>query len=1070
MANRNSRRNCSLAFLLGTTALALPGLAQAQMRWDGSSSNDWNNGDNWSTGLVPAAGSNPIVSGPAPVMPILSGGTTSLGTVFVGYDNALGGAGLTITGGASLTTTSATVGEQSANNAGNARELEAASVTLTGASSWTSTNLQIGAYGAGKTTVNGGSTLTATSNLHLGVHHNSVTGRSGNGTLTVSGTGSQVVSNGTIFVGDLGIGAISVTAGGKITTRSGSLGQAATGSGTVTVHGSGSRWETPSGALTIGNGGSGQFTVSGGATAKTGALNLAGLVNSSGRLTVTGGGSVLEAGQIRLGVRSSGLISVDDGGTLKATAILVGAETTGIGRIDLRGASSLIEASSYTMVGWFGEGRLTVSDGATLRGTVRIAHEASSRGTLNIGAAAGSAAAAAGTVDAATIQFGAGTGKLVFNHTDRPYDFTSSIKGKGSIEHHAGTTRFSGDSSTFTGTTTVSGGTLIVGGVPAGAALGGATTVSGGELFVAHTATVGTVSVLSGGTLGGNGTVGRTTIGNGGTLAPTFLLTLSPRALEVQGNLAFAPGATYRVQFYGGPVLNTHITVTGTASLGGTLAVAEIGGLLYYFNRPQSVLTAHGGISGTFDTVTTTSEPNNGAVTSEVSYTANDVLVTLKPASLVEAVSGTNSGSSSTVTTDTGSTTTPPPSPNPVYNTASGLSLNTWSVAAAIDRAVASGADPSFLYQIYARGDRQSLIAALGTLTGEVHSTVGMMGWEAAGGFLRAMLDPFASGRDPNAMPGAAGAFATAGAYASIGSQAELPSAKGPRIAAQFVPDRLYNLWGQGFGSKSRSGADSARGSQASDTSSGHLALGIDFRVLPDTILGVAIAAGESRSSLSGALGDAKADILQAGLYGMTRIGALSLGASLGYASADVETNRAIPLIGALAIRASYRTEIWSGRAEAAWRFVSFGGLSASPYAAFTAQNLRTPSFVERDGVTGLPTGVAVQGRDGTTARTELGLRLDATTTLFGLSTTAFGKLGWGYYARRDNQFSASLIGLPGSGFGFQGTRPDRNAALIATGLDVRLSNAVSLGARFDAELSQNNQSYAGAATLKVSF
>ena len=35
------------------------------------------------------------------------------------------------------------------------------------------------------------------------------------------------------------------------------------------------------------------------------------------------------------------------------------------------------------------------------------------------------------------------------------------------------------------------------------------------------------------------------------------------------------------------------------------------------------------------------------------------------------------------------------------------------------------------------------------------------MGWEAAGGFLRAMLDPFAIGRDPNAMPGAAGAFAT---------------------------------------------------------------------------------------------------------------------------------------------------------------------------------------------------------------------------------------------------------------------------------------------------------------------
>ena len=52
-----------------------------------------------------------------------------------------------------------------------------------------------------------------------------------------------------------------------------------------------------------------------------------------------------------------------------------------------------------------------------------------------------------------------------------------------------------------------------------------------------------------------------------------------------------------------------------------------------------------------------------------------------------------------------------------------------------------------------------------------------MIGWEAAGGFLLAMLDPFATGHDPNAMPGAAGAFATAGSYASSGAQAELPAA-----------------------------------------------------------------------------------------------------------------------------------------------------------------------------------------------------------------------------------------------------------------------------------------------------
>lgn len=1040
MANRISYRNRSLACLLGSTAiaLALPGLAQAQMRWDGSASSDWNNGDNWNTGVAPTAGSNPVVAGPAPAMPVISGGTTSLGTLFVGYENGLGGSSLYVQGGASLTTGTAVIGEQSINNAGNARETESGLARLSAASSWNGGSMNIGSYGAGTVEVLGGSTLT-TSSMTMGVHHNSTTNRSGNGTLTISGTSSQWTASGSSTIGSNGRGTISVAAGGKaIITGGTTLGSGSTGVGVVTVSGTGSRWEIASGTFTIGSSGSGEFTLSSGATAKTGRINLASSANSSGALTVTGAGSRFEAGQIWAGQGSSAMISVNAGGVLQGTHLLLGTTATGEGRAELRGAGSLIASSTYTAVGYLGKGELTLSDSATLRGVVQIALGAGSRGTLNIGAAAGSTAAAAGVIDATTVQFGAGTGKLVFNHTSTDFRLAAEIKGAGTIEHHAGTTLFTGNGGSFSGTTSISGGTLLVGDA-SGGSLGGA------------------ISVLAGGTLGGSGMIGSLTLASGATLSPGN----SVGMLTVGGNVTFNAGSTYRAEIVGGA--SDLLSVGGTASLAGTLQLVAGGGS-YSFNAPYTVLSAAGGRSGTFGAVNTSGSFGVG-VTSEVTYGGNDVTVTLKPGSLVDA------GSNPEQVPPSPSPGNPPsPAPNPVYSTASGLSLNTWSVAAAIDRAVANGADPSFLYQIYARGDRQALIAALGTLSGEVHSTIGMMGWEAAGGFLRAMLDPFATGRDPNAMPGATGAFATAGSYASTGSQAELPSEKGPRIAPQFVPDRLYNVWGQGFGSRSRSGADIARGSHASDASSGHLALGVDLRVLPDTILGVAIAAGETRSSLSGALGDAKADMLQAGLYGMTRIGALSLGASLGYASADVETNRAIPLIGAFAVRAKYRAEIWSGRAEAAWRLASFGGLSASPYAAFTAQNLRTPSFVERDGVTGLPSGVAVQSRDGTTARAELGLRIDAATTLFGLSTTAFGKLGWGYYARRDNQFTASLIGLPGAGFGFQGTRPDRNAALIATGIDVRLSNTVSLGARFDAELSQNTQSYAGAATLRVSF
>lgn len=560
---------------------------------------------------------------------------------------------------------------------------------------------------------------------------------------------------------------------------------------------------------------------------------------------------------------------------------------------------------------------------------------------------------------------------------------------------------------------------------------GGTTTVDG---------TLASAVSLSGGTLGGNGTIAGSLMANAGaTVSPGN----SIGSLTVNGNATFATGSIYRAEIQG--ATSDLLTVSGTASLAGTIQLVAGGGS-YNFNTPYTVLTANGGVSGSFGTVTT-SGSFGAAVTSEVGYTGTSVEVTLKPGSLVDTSTA-----------------------NPRYSTASGLSLNSWSVAAAIDRAVANGADPSFLYQVYARTDRQALLAALRTLTGEIHSTTGALGLSSASGFLTAALDPFAPGRDPAAMPNAAGAFGTAGAYASSSSRAEVPAGKGPRIAPQSAPDGYYRAWGQIFGSKSRSGADIALGTAASDSNGGHVAIGVDLHVLPGSVIGAAVAAGEARSKLSGNLGDAKADILQAGLYGMTTIGALSLGAALGYASADTQASRAIPLVAAFAVKSRYRSDIWSGRAEAAYRLFEAGGVALSPYGAFTAQHVRTPGFSERDALTGAPTGLAVAGRSGTTARAELGLRLDATATLFGLPGTAFGKLGWGYYAKRDNQFSASLVGLPGSTFTFQGSKPDRNAALVSTGIDLKITPAISLGARFDGEFSANAESYAGAATLKISF
>ena len=89
-------------------------------------------------------------------------------------------------------------------------------------------------------------------------------------------------------------------------------------------------------------------------------------------------------------------------------------------------------------------------------GILHLGYKAGSTGVLNIGAAAGSAPVAVGTLEAARIQFGAGTGAINFNHTDWNYEFGASLSdgvyGNGTMRALAGRTLLNTAQLNFTGT------------------------------------------------------------------------------------------------------------------------------------------------------------------------------------------------------------------------------------------------------------------------------------------------------------------------------------------------------------------------------------------------------------------------------------------------------------------------------------------------------------------------------------------------------------------------------------------------------------------------------------------
>ena len=622
------------------------------------------------------------------------------------------------------------------------------------------------------------------------------------------------------------------------------------------------------------------------------------------------------------------------------------------------------------------------------------------------------------TINAGTLQLGDGgtsgsiTGNVVDNgifaiNRSDTFTFGNVISGTGGFQQNGpGTTVLTGNN-TYTGATAVNVGALVVNGSIANSA----------------------VTVNAGALLAGTGTVGATTITSGGMFAPGN----SPGTMTVQGNLAFQSGALYLVQVNPSTASLANVTASGTAALAGSVGAIFAPGS--YATRSYTIVSAAGGRSGTFDSLSTANLPVG--FSASLSYTATDAIL-----NLTATLGALN---------------------------ASSLSINQANVANSLNNFFNNGGalPPAFVNVFGLTG--ANLGNALSQLSGEPATGGQQAAFQMENQFLGLMLDPFVDGRS-----GVAGTGGPALGFAP--EREELPDdialaysavLKAPPMHASSF-ERRWTAWGGAYGGGNRTSGDLALlGSHDLSATTAGFAGGLDYHLTHDSVVGFALAGGGTNWSLSQGLGGGKSDAFQAGLYGATRWGAAYLAASFAYTNHWMSTDRFA--FAGDHLTASFNAQSLGGRVEGGYRFAAFYG-GVTPYAAIQAQSFRTPSYSETD-ANGGGFALAYNARTATDTRSELGARFDRLIALYpGAALSLRGRLAWAHDWVSDPTLAAVFQTLPGASFIVNGAAPAQNSALASAGAEYRLANGVTLLAKFDGEFAAHASTYAGTGTVRYAW
>ncbi len=867
---------------------------------------------------------------------------------------------------------------------------------------------------------------------------------SGTGGLTKVGTGTQILSGGNTYTGPTNItggilraGAFNVfdlgtalTVGTGATFDLNNLDQnvgSLAGAGNITL-----------GTALLGTGFNNTSTTFSGVISGTGTIGLVkfgtGTQTLSGQNTYTGN-TVITAGTLRAGavntLSTATQVQVGFGSTFSLNNF---AQSIG----SLSGAGSVTLGTASLTIG--NDNRSTIPGGGALNfggvisgtggltkvgtGTQILSGVNTYTGPTNVTGGTLRAGVANAFSPATDVTVGTG-GTFSLNNFDQSI---GSLAGGGSVA--LGTANLitgnSNTDATFAGVISGTGGLTKVG---AGTELlsgantySGNTTITGGILQVDGSIASPNTLIRSAGTLAGLGVIGGNVF-NGGTVRPG---SSAPGKLTVNGNYTQTPAGTLVIRVAGAKdTEHDLLAVQGNANLDGTLRLVQVAGPRLRVGDKVQIVTATGGVNGTFATVT---NPFDTMLRTAVTYQPNSVTL--------EAMQGAFLG-------------------------VPGLVPNARAVAGALDRAAG---DPrvirlfDFLNTVQTRNLNATLLRiAPEELASVYHIAVSLANIQTAN--IQRRTDDIRAG----SVGFSAAGFALAGSgpsYSGALSGVSGPSGKSgkPIVAGE---DNRWGVFITGVGEFTNVGdTDNARGY---DLTTGGFNLGLDYRITSNFAFGFTAGYARTGADLADG-GKIDVDGGKFGLYSTYFTGPFYVDASVhgGYNSYD---SRRRALLG------TARGDTEGGEFNALfatgydWKR---GGLTIGPVASFQYTYLGIDSFTERGGLAPL----IIDAQEGESIRHALGARASYDWKVGGRLIRPELRVSWQHeYGDTTLDLTSGFANGAGGLFNVTGPQIGRDSLLIGAGASILWNERVATYLYYDGELGRTNyDSHNVSGGMRVAF